>query len=96
VWVAEWYGSCIGRYDPDGKLERKLHIPAKQSSSVMFGGPELLDVFVTSASKSEPMPVMPPGYDAGSGYFGGALFHFDVGIPGKAEHRTDLRGCVKS
>src|SRR3954470_10675412 len=71
VWVAEWYGSCVCRYDPDGKLERKIHVPAKQSSSVMFGGTELRDLFVTSAARSEPMPVMPEGYDAHSGYFGG-------------------------
>jgi D-xylonolactonase len=95
VWVAEWYGSRVRRYDPDGKLERTIHVPAKQSSSVMFGGPELRDLFVTSAARSEPMPVMPPGYDAKGGYFGGALFHFDMPIEGKPEHRTDLRGAAK-
>jgi sugar lactone lactonase YvrE len=96
VWVAEWYGGCVSRYDPDGKLESKLRVPAKQSSSVMFGGSELRDLFVTSAAKSEPMPVMPPGYDAQSGYFGGALFQFEVGIKGKLEYRTDLRGYLRS
>jgi sugar lactone lactonase YvrE len=92
VWVAVWYGGCVCRYDPDGKLERKIQVPAKQSSSVMFGGPELRDLFVTSAARSEPMPVMPPGYDAQTGYFGGALFQFDLPMAGKPEHRTDLKG----
>lgn len=88
VWSAEWYGSCISRYDPDGKLERRIQIPAKQTSSLAFGGPDLQDVFVTSASKSEPTPVMPPGYDPDSGYFGGGLFHLHLGIQGKLEYRT--------
>lgn len=91
VWSAEWYGGCISRYDPDGKLERRIPVPAKQTSSLTFGGPELLDIFVTSAAKSEVMPLMPPGYDPKSGYFGGALFHLNAGIQGRVEYRTKLR-----
>lgn len=90
VWSAEWYGGCIARYDPDGKLERRIQVPAKQTSSLAFGGPDLCDIFITSAAKSEPMSVMPPGYDPDSGYFGGALFHLDVGIQGRVEYRTRL------
>ena len=91
VWSAEWYGGRISRYDPDGKLERRIEIPAKQTSSIAFGGPGLRDIFVTSAARSEPMPVMPPGYDPVSGYFGGALFHLNAGIQGRVEYRTRLR-----
>lgn len=90
IWCAEWYGSCIARYDPDGKLERRISIPAKQTSSLTFGGPDLTDVFITSAAKSEPMPVMPPGYDPNSGYFGGALFHVNLGIQGKPEYKANI------
>jgi sugar lactone lactonase YvrE len=90
VWSAEWYGSCICRYDPDGKLERRIEIPSKQTSSLAFGGPDLREMFVTSAAKSEPMPVMPPDYDPATGYFGGALFHLNVGIQGRLEYRTRL------
>lgn len=91
VWSAEWYGGQISRYDADGTLERQIPIPAKQSSSLTFGGPELRDIFITSAAKSEPMPVMPPGYDPNAGYFGGALFQLNAGIRGKLEYRTRLR-----
>ncbi len=90
VWSAEWYGSCISRYDADGELERRIEIPAKQTSSLAFGGPELRDIFVTSAAKSEPTPVMPPGYDSATGYFGGALFHLNAGVQGRIEYRTRL------
>ncbi len=94
VWSAEWYGSRVVRYDPDGKIERHIGTPAKQTSSLTFGGPELTDIFITSAGKSEPMPVMPPGYDPDHGYFGGALYHINPGIPGKAEFRASI--SVKS
>jgi D-xylonolactonase len=88
VWSAEWYGGCVCRYDPDGVLERRIEVPAKQTSSLAFGGPELTDVFITSAAVSEPTPVMPPEYDPVNGYFGGALFHLNCGIPGRPEYQT--------
>jgi D-xylonolactonase len=90
VWSAHWYGSCIVRYDPEGKVERRVPIPAKQVSSLCFGGPELTDVFVTSAGQSEAMPIMPPGYDPKTGYFGGALFHFNLSIAGQPSNVTDI------
>ena len=91
VWSAEWYGSRVVRYDPEGKTERTIATPAKQTSSLAFGGPEMTDIFITSAAKSEPMPIMPPGYDPNTGYFGGALYHINLGIAGKAEFVADIR-----
>jgi len=90
VWSAQWYGSCIVRYDLEGKVERRVPIPAKQVSSLAFGGPELTDIFVTSAGQSEIMPIMPPGYDPKTGYFGGALFHLNLGIAGQPSNVTDI------
>jgi sugar lactone lactonase YvrE len=91
LWSAHWYGSCVVRYDPDGKIERRIQTPAMQTSSLAFGGPELTDIFVTSAQQSEPMPVMPPGYDASSGYFGGALYHINLGIRGQLQHLANIK-----
>ena len=90
VWSAEWYGSRVVRYDRDGKVERTIQTPAKQNSSLAFGGSDLTDIFITSASKSEPMPIMPPGYDPNSGNFGGALYHLNLGIRGKAEFLANI------
>jgi sugar lactone lactonase YvrE len=90
VWSAQWYGGCIVRYDPDGKQERRIQIPAKQVSSLTFGGESLTDLFVTSAGKSEPMPVMPTGYDPSTGLMGGQLFRIRLDIQGKAEYRAKL------
>jgi sugar lactone lactonase YvrE len=91
VWAAHWYGGRIVRYDPDGRVERRIEVPAKQASSLTFGGPDLTDIFITSAARSEPMPVQPPGYDAASGFFGGPLFHTNVGIPGLPAFRTRFK-----
>ena len=90
LWSAQWYGSCVVRYDPAGKVERRISVPAKQVSSVAFGGPGLTDIFITSAARSEPMPVMPPGYDPYSGNVGGQLYHINLGIPGRPEYRTAI------
>jgi D-xylonolactonase len=90
VWSAQWYGSCVVRYDPDGKEERRIEVPAKQVSSLMFGGESLTDIFITSAGKSEPMPIMPPGYDPTTGNMGGQLYHINLGIQGKPEYRARL------
>lgn len=96
VWAAQWYGGCLVRYDPDGKLERRVDVPAKQTSNLAFGGPELTDIFITTAAKSEPMPVMPPGYDPDSGEFGGPLYHVNLGIQGRPEPRARIRmGAAK-
>jgi len=90
VWSAEWYGGCVSRYDPDGRLERRLPVPAKQASSLTFGGPDLCTIFITSAATLETIPVMPAGYDPDSGYVGGALFQINLGIKGRPEHQTRL------
>lgn len=90
VWAALWYGGCVVRLDPDGVIERRLVVPAKQVSAVAFGGLDLSELFVTTAGHSEPMPIMPPGYDATSGYFGGALFRTQSGVCGLPQLRTKL------
>lgn len=38
LWSAMWDGSCLIRYTPDGKEERRIPIPAKKVSSLTFGG----------------------------------------------------------
>jgi sugar lactone lactonase YvrE len=90
VWSAQWFGSCLVRYDPDGRLERRVPVPAKQTSSVAFGGPNLTDMFVTSAKFSDSLPLAPPGYNPHDGYVGGKLFLANPGIAGKPEFRCRI------
>jgi len=90
LWSAHWYGSCVVRYDPDGKAERRIATPAKQTSCVTFGGQDLADLYITSAGRSEPMPVMPPGYDADNGFFGGPLYRISAGVRGRPTRKTRI------
>jgi len=90
VWSAQWYGGCVVRYDPDGKVERRVAVPAKQTSSAAFGGPALDELFITSAGKSEPMPVMPPGYDPDSGVIGGSLYRYAAGVRGTPQAAANI------
>jgi sugar lactone lactonase YvrE len=92
VWSAQWFGSCLVRYRPDGSVERKVPVPAKQTSSVAFGGPFLSTLFVTSAGLSDSLPLAPPGYDPHRGYRGGKLFQANLEIAGKHEFRCRISG----
>jgi D-xylonolactonase len=86
VWNAQWYGSQIVRYDPDGKVERRIPVPAKQVSSLEFGGADMTDLYITTAGESWPSALMPPGYDPYSGNIGGGLYRLRTDILGKREH----------
>ncbi|KAJ2950863.1 hypothetical protein O0L34_g5222 [Tuta absoluta] len=50
LWVACFNGSCVIKIDPStGKLLQKVPIPAKQVTSVSFGGAKMDVLFVTTA-----------------------------------------------
>jgi sugar lactone lactonase YvrE len=91
IWCAQWFGGRITRYDPDGKVERVIPLPAAQTSSLAFGGPDLDIIFVTSASLSNMLAEAPPGYDADSVFVGGRLYQIRAGIQGRNEHRSRIR-----
>ena len=92
LWSAQWYGGCVVRYDPDGKVERRISIPAKQTSSIAFGGPALEELFVTSASQHFASPLIPPKYQPELGCLGGPLYRLRMGIQGKPQYKADVRG----
>jgi sugar lactone lactonase YvrE len=48
LWVAEVEAHRIARYDPAGKLERTIEMPISRPTSVMFGGPNLQSLLITS------------------------------------------------
>ncbi|HPD31657.1 MAG TPA: SMP-30/gluconolactonase/LRE family protein [Phycisphaerae bacterium] len=90
IWSAQWYGSQIVRYDPQGKVERRIAMPVKQVSSIIFGGDDLTDLYVTTAGQSWVGPYAPPGYDFNAPNIGGSLYRIRVGIQGRPEHLADF------
>jgi L-arabinonolactonase len=77
LWNAEWGGSRIVRYAPDGSIDRIVNLPIPQPTSCVFGGPDLATLFVTSARQdlSERTLAQHP--------LSGNLFAFTPGVRGR-------------
>lgn len=77
VWSARWDGWCLVRYAPDGAELQRIKFPAKKVSSVIFGGPDYTDMYVTTAGGNN---------KAENGPGAGALFRLRLGIQGVPEY----------
>jgi len=52
LWVAMWGGARLTRWNPaTGKLVKEIPIPALNVTSCVFGGPDMTDLYVTTARK---------------------------------------------
>jgi sugar lactone lactonase YvrE len=49
LWVALWDGGQVRRYDSLGRLSGIVSVPVRRVSSCTFGGPDLRDLFITTA-----------------------------------------------
>src|SRR5918997_345557 len=50
LWVAFWDGWCVRRYSPAGACIAKLDVPVSKPTSCAFGGPDLDQLYISSAS----------------------------------------------
>ena len=53
IWVAVYGGNCVARYTADGKLDRKIDVPAKAVTSLCFGGSDRRDLYIVTADNTE-------------------------------------------
>jgi L-arabinonolactonase len=91
MWNAQVTGGVLVRYAPDGTVERRIGLPVANVTSVIFGGDNLDEIYVTSMAR-----VAHPGADA-HGHFAvetkpqfgaGHLFRIKgLGIQGVPETR---------
>lgn len=89
VWSAQWFGAQVVRYDPEGKVERRIKMPVAQVSSVAFGGQDLTDLYVTTAADYSPSPLEPTGFDRQT-TMGGSLYRIRLDIQGRLEQTALL------
>lgn len=82
LWSARWGGRCVIRYDPDGREMARLTLPVRYVTSVTFGGPDLRDLYITTATDAGAAPDEPSG----------AVFVADPGVRGVAEFPSRVRG----
>ena len=88
LWVAFWDASVVRWLNPSGKSVEEIPIPAKQPSSVMFGGTNLTDLYITSAC--EGAEDITSGYDEKGVFLGGPMYRYRASVPGRAEWLADL------
>jgi sugar lactone lactonase YvrE len=80
LWVALWGGGAIHRYAPDGQLDRAIPMPVTHPTKCAFGGPDLADLYVTSAWRA-----LDPDARAAQPH-AGSVFRLRPGVKGQVVH----------
>jgi sugar lactone lactonase YvrE len=75
LWNARWSGSCIIRITPQGQVDEIIETPTINTTSCVFGGPELKTLYVTSARQ---------GLGGKARRIEGALLAADAPVAGQA------------
>ncbi|MGD0075392.1 MAG: SMP-30/gluconolactonase/LRE family protein [Candidatus Binataceae bacterium] len=53
IWVAAVFAGEVVRFKRDGTLDRRVQIPAKKVTSLVFGGGDLQDLYVVTADNAD-------------------------------------------
>jgi sugar lactone lactonase YvrE len=81
VWVALWGGGAVHRYAPDGRCNTVVRVPTRYPTSCAFGGPDLDDLYITTAHVK-----LTPQERAGQPHAGG-VFLVRPGAKGRPPNR---------
>ncbi len=76
LWSAQWEGGCVVRLAPDGREVGRIHLPVPLATSCAFGGPELRDLYVTTAQVGLSDERIEGAWESGD------LFRVRVEVPG--------------
>jgi D-xylono/L-arabinono-1,4-lactonase len=82
VWSARWDGFCLTQYAPTGRELQRMMFPTKKVSCVVFGGPDCMDMYVTTAGGND---------KAENGPAAGALYRVRAGVKGVPEFRSRVK-----
>ncbi len=50
IWIAHWGAGCVTCHSPDGEELARIDVPASNTTSCAFGGPDLRTLYITSAT----------------------------------------------
>lgn len=76
LWNAQWAGSRIVRYAPDGAIDRIVKLPVSRPTSCAFGGPADRTLYITTSREGLTDAALDRQPMAGS------LFALEVDVPG--------------
>ncbi len=81
LWLALFAAGAVLRIAPDGSIARTVRVPMSHPTSCAFGGPDLADLYITSAAKdlSSAQRVAQP--------HAGAVLRMRPGVRGRLPHR---------
>jgi L-arabinonolactonase len=68
LWNAEWGAARVRRYTSEGRIERSIALPARNPTCVVFAGPAMDNLYVTSARQEMTPEELTHTPDAGSVY----------------------------
>jgi len=77
LWNCRFFGECIVRVAPDGKIDRVVEMPVKNITTCTFGGPDLKTLYITTAR------IEAPPQDR----LAGGLYAMRSDVAGQAENR---------
>jgi sugar lactone lactonase YvrE len=82
LWNCRFFGGCILRIAPDGKIDRVIEMPVSNVTNCIFGGRDLKTLYITSASI---------GASVGERLAGG-LFAMDTNVRGLPASQFRISG----
>lgn len=84
MWNAQWNGSRVVRYAPDGSIDRIVTLPVSRPTCPALGGSDLKTLYITSAREgltAEQLEKEP---------LAGSVFAIRVDVPGQPENLAKL------
>ena len=80
IWNCRYGGSCIVRFDPEGKVDQIIEMPVQNITNCVFGGRDLKTLFVTTASNKS----------KNQNDLDGSLFAINLNYQGLEDHKSKL------
>lgn len=85
LWNAEWDGSRLVRYRPDGAIDCTVKLPTSRPTGVCFGGDDLRTLYITTARTGL------TAFQMDTQPFAGSLFALRTDCPGVASRSWGKR-----